>query len=110
MWKKLFGWIRNGVAKGLEKFGLKEVFGDFIVKFFLVRMLLGGVAGGAGYTMFQLAFNELKKYFYSGYNRLPYELVVMLDLAGFKMGFGILFGAISARMAGSAVARVFKKI
>lgn len=98
------------LIRALSSGAIRRFFGNLVVQFMAARLLLGGVAGGVGFIAFQTAFNKLKDYFFTGYNSLPYELVALLDIGGFKMGFGILFGAITAKMSGKAVSRIFEKV
>lgn len=97
----------------LGRFLIGEIFRRIhllLLLLFAKNLLTGVAAGGISFAAFQLLFNALKSKFYDGYNSLPYELVSLLDIGGFKEGFGILFGAMTARMAMNSIGKVFEKV
>lgn len=76
---------------------------SWVVRAMIVKFI---IAFGIGLTVYKVSswgIDEMKNYFYQGYNQLPAALLDLLNIGGFEFGIEIIFSAIGIRGALLAV-------
>ncbi|UOP01746.1 DUF2523 family protein [Kingella potus] len=80
--------------------------GALLAGIFIKKLILSFGFAAVTYVGFDYFFDILKRYFYEGYYSLPLDLIILLDIGGFKQGIGILFGCINFKVASMILTRL----